>query len=160
MASLWEIDSAIMECLDSETGEILDEEKLESLHLEREEKLEKLCKWVKNLEADVEMFKAYKMDFAAKQKTAENTLFSVKKYLQNYLSGEKWEAKNKSVKIAYRTSRNKVVVDDVNLIPDQFFKYEKKESLLNKTAIKDSILETGEMIDGVHLEDSVLISVK
>lgn len=35
MATLYEIDSAIYECVDSETGEVIDEEKLNALMMER-----------------------------------------------------------------------------------------------------------------------------
>ena len=159
MASLWELDEAIMQCLDEETGEILDEEKLNALNLEREQKLENLCKWVKNLEADAESYKAYKMEFAAKQKHAENKLNSIKSYIKAYLAGQKWEALDKSVKVAYRTTRDKVTIDDLDAIPKEWFKTPITEANLDKTHIKEAILN-GEVISGVHLEDSVSMSIK
>ena len=39
MASLYEIDRSIMECVDMETGEIIDPGKLESLKMERRAKV-------------------------------------------------------------------------------------------------------------------------
>lgn len=36
--TLYEIDSAIMDCVDEETGEIIDLEKLEALNIERDKK--------------------------------------------------------------------------------------------------------------------------
>lgn len=36
--TLYEIDSAIMDCVDEETGEIIDLEKLEALNIERDKR--------------------------------------------------------------------------------------------------------------------------
>lgn len=38
--TLYEIDSTIMDCVDEETGEIIDLEKLEALNIERDKKVE------------------------------------------------------------------------------------------------------------------------
>ena len=40
MRSLYEIDQEILDCVDAESGEILDVEKLDALQMERERKLE------------------------------------------------------------------------------------------------------------------------
>lgn len=159
MASLWELDNAILECVDTETGEVLDIEKVEALNLEIDQKIENLCKWIKNLEADAEAYKQYKMAFADKQKAAENKAKSIKSYIQMYLDGKKWEASDKSVRVAYRTTKDKVTIDDITAIPAEWFKTPQTESNLNKTALKEAILE-GHKIDGVHLEDSISMQIK
>ena len=46
--TLYEIDSAIMDCVDEETGEIIDLEKLETLNIERDKKVEGIAVAVKN----------------------------------------------------------------------------------------------------------------
>ena len=164
MATLWEIDEAITNTFDVETGEILDEALLDSLTMEREQKLENLCKWVKNLEADAEAYKQYKQDFAAKQKHAENKANSIKNYIKAYLDGQKWESPDKAVSVRYRTTKDKVIVDDLTQIPDSFFKLRRTEDNLNKTAVKEYLLsevENGSIhLEGVHLEDSVSMSIK
>ena len=69
MANLWEIDAHIMQaCIDTETGEVIDEELLNKLSLERDQKIENIAKWIKNLEADAEAYKQQKTVFAEKQK--------------------------------------------------------------------------------------------
>ncbi len=45
MATLYEIDAAIMDCVDAETGEIIDEEQLTTLLMERSAKLEGVALW-------------------------------------------------------------------------------------------------------------------
>lgn len=49
--TLYEIDQAIMECVDLETGEIIDVEILSELQMERETKLESVALWIKKLES-------------------------------------------------------------------------------------------------------------
>ena len=45
MRALYDIDAAILDCVDQETGEILDPEKLDALQMEREQKLEGVALW-------------------------------------------------------------------------------------------------------------------
>ena len=52
MRALYEIDQEILDCVDLETGEILDTEKLDALQMEREAKLEGVALWVKDLKAE------------------------------------------------------------------------------------------------------------
>ena len=50
--NLYEIDAAITACIDPETGEVLDEEALNALHMERSAKVESVALWIKNLNAE------------------------------------------------------------------------------------------------------------
>lgn len=43
MASLYEIEQSILDCIDTETGEIIDAEKLNELMLEKEVKIENVA---------------------------------------------------------------------------------------------------------------------
>ena len=52
MRALYEINADILSCVDLETGEILDTEKLDALQIEREAKLEGVALWVKDLKGD------------------------------------------------------------------------------------------------------------
>ena len=51
--TLYEIDDAILNCIDEETGEIIDAEQLDKLYMEKEEKLENIALWIKDLKAEV-----------------------------------------------------------------------------------------------------------
>ena len=65
MASLYEINTAILYCVEvepgttvnMETGEIIDLEKLSLLKMERSEKIRNIALWVKNLKADAKALK-------------------------------------------------------------------------------------------------------
>ena len=76
--SLYEINSQIEQAwgaaVDPDTGEIINEEalqELEQLGMQREEKLENLALFYKNLSAEAEALKAEKMRLAARQAAAE-----------------------------------------------------------------------------------------
>ena len=71
MASLYEIDKSILGCIDQETGEMIDPDRLEALFMERNQKIENVALWIKNLQSDALAFKAEKEAFAARQKAAE-----------------------------------------------------------------------------------------
>ena len=68
MANLYEIDEQIMQCIDEDTGEILDMEKLNHLQMQQEQKIESLALWYKNLLSDAAALKAEKETFAAREK--------------------------------------------------------------------------------------------
>ena len=54
---LYEIDREIEACIDFDTGEILDSERLDALQMERAAKLEGVACWIKNLTADAKAFR-------------------------------------------------------------------------------------------------------
>ena len=58
MASIYEIDQQIMQCIDFETGEIVDAEKLNALQIEKDKKIEGIACWIKNLNAEAQNIKA------------------------------------------------------------------------------------------------------
>lgn len=71
MATLYEIDAAIMDCVDTETGEIIDEEQLNALLMERSAKLEGVALWIKNLDSDAAAIRAEREALEKRQKAAE-----------------------------------------------------------------------------------------
>ena len=88
---LYEIDNAIMDCVDMETGEIIDIERLSALQMERDQKIEGIGCWIKNLLSDAKALKEEKDNLAARQKVAENKAASLKEFLSKYLDGEKFK---------------------------------------------------------------------
>ena len=74
--TLYEIDKAIMECVDLETGEIIDTEQLDKLTMEREAKLENVACWIKELKVEAEALKAGKT--VAGATLVENTSVIIK----------------------------------------------------------------------------------
>ena len=62
--NLYEINSQILDCVDPETGEVMDIDRLEELTMAKAEKVDNIACWVKNLEADVAAFEAQEKAFA------------------------------------------------------------------------------------------------
>lgn len=154
MATLYEINTAILECVDTETGEIIDTERLQALQIEKSEKLENIALWYKNLKSDAEQYKAEKQAFDAKLKAVESKAESLKKLLDSELNGAPF--KTARVGVSYRKSEA-VCVDDISKIDDSYLKY--AEPTPDKTAIKDAI-KSGVKIDGAHIEERSNISIK
>lgn len=122
--------------VDEETGEILNAEDLDNLELEKNEKIEQLCLWIKNLKSDAAAYKAEKDSFAKKQKAAENKAESIKNYIAYILAGEKF--KTDRVTVSYRKSEQ-VECLDMSLVDDDYLRFEEPE--LNKTKIKKALKE-------------------
>lgn len=154
MATLYEIDAAILSCVDLETGEILDAEQLQALQMEREQKIENVALYYKNVLSDAAAYKAEKDAFAEKERKAKATAESLKKWLADALQGEKY--KTARVNISFRSS-SCVVVDDVLNLPPRFVKFKDPEP--DKVAIKEAI-KNGEEVSGARIEASQSIIIK
>ena len=152
--NLYEIDNAILDCVDVETGEIFDIEKFEELALTRDAKIENICLWIKNLNAEITALKAEKDNFAQRQKVAENKAESLKKYITGYLGGVPFESAK--VKVSFRKSDNLEIVPGA-IIPDEYLRY--KEPEVNKTELKKAV-KAGLSIEGVYVVENQNIQIK
>ena len=107
---LYEIDNAILDCIDMETGEIIDIDKLNELELERETKIENVACWIKDLKVEAEAIKTEKQALAERQRVAENKAESLKKWLAYALQGEKF--KTPKCAISFRKTESVEVTDE------------------------------------------------
>ena len=155
MATLYEINQSILECLDTETGEIVDPEALDALLMQRDEKLEAVALWIKNLQSDALAYKAEKDAFAARQKAAEKKAESLKKYLSDALQGQKFSTAKCAV--SFRKSE-KIEIPDEYLVPLEFLE-EEVTYKPNKTAIKEAI-KAGREVCGCQLVENLNINIK
>lgn len=158
MASLFEIDKAIMDwemVVDEETGEILNYDDLDNLKMERDQKVENIALYYKNLVAEAEMVKAEKNNMADRQKRLENKAESLKNYLAYALQGEKFSTPK--VAVSYRKSKS-VEIEDGARLPDNYVKVEEVRKP-DKKMLKEA-LEGGEVIEGVRLVEKQNLSVK
>ncbi|MBP0986458.1 MAG: siphovirus Gp157 family protein, partial [Oscillospiraceae bacterium] len=89
MRALYEIDQDILDCVDVETGEILDTEKLDALQMERETKLEGVALWVKDLKAEAAAVKEEADKLTARKKALDNKIEGLKTWLLYALKGDK-----------------------------------------------------------------------
>lgn len=154
--TLYEIDQAILECLDEETGEIVDLERLSELNMEREKKISNVACWIKDLKAEAEALKVEKQNLAKRQQTCENKVESLKRWLAIALNGAKYKDSKCSVGYRKSTSVNFGINFDFNTLPEDLKKVtvEPKKNEI-KQAIKDGL-----QIDGVTLEETNNIIVQ
>lgn len=152
---LYEIDAQILECcIDQETGEIIDAEKLEALQVEREKKIENVALWIKNLTAEATAYKAEKMAFAERQKKAEEKAESLKKWLADALGGTNF--KTTKAAVSFRKTQS-VQVSDIWALGEEFVKY--ADPTPDKNAIK-AALKAGQEVNGAELIESISVSIK
>ena len=152
--NLFEIEREIMSCVDMETGEIIDTEKLDQLAMERDSKIENIACWIKNLSAEAAALKEQKQAFADRQKTAENKMESLKKYLATYLNGQKFSTEKVAVSFRKTSSVN---VTDISLVPEEYLKY--ADPTVDKTAVKNAI-KAGVVVPGAEIAEGQSISIK
>lgn len=154
MANLYEINNSILECVDTETGEIIDEERLTNLMMAFDEKVENIGCWIKNLLSDAKAIKEEIDNLTARKRAYENKAESLKQYLFNALVGEKF--KTSKLSISYRKSES-VEVRDISAVSEEFLKY--AEPAVDKAAVKAAI-KAGREIDGCVLVEKQNLQIK
>lgn len=155
MSALYEIDQAIMACVDPETGEIIDGELLNSLLMEREAKIEGVALWIKNLESDILALKAEKDAFAEREARARKKVEGLKKWLAEALEGQKFDTAKCAV--SFRKS-TKLEVLDADSIPKELM----VETVIVKpdaNAIK-ALLKQGVEVGGCVLVENQNLKIK
>lgn len=151
--NLYEIKREILDCIDFETGEIIDYEKLEALSIEKDEKIENILLWIKNLKAEAAALQAEKLNFAQRQKVCENQIERLEKYITDILGGEKWESAK--VKASFRKSE-KLKLSEGAVIPEEFKKHKFD---VDVTGLKAAIKE-GQSFDGITIETQQNLQIK
>lgn len=159
--NLYEIDQKMMEAfaaaVDPETGEIIDDEMksaFDQLAIDRDQKIENICLFIKNLRADAAALKAEKDAFAAREKAAENKAESLLRYLKGYLNGEPFKTTRAAV--SWRKTKS-VKIDNLSLIPADYVT--QPEPVPNKIAIRKAIA-AGELVPGAELVESQSMTVR
>lgn len=112
--SLWQIDNAIMECLDFETGEVTDFERLEQLVLARDAKIEGVALYIKNLQSTAAAIRAEEIGLADRRREMERKVERLKEYLTTALDGAKFETPR--VKMSFRSSTSVEIGDELRLL--------------------------------------------
>ena len=163
MRALYEIDQEILDCVDQDTGEILDTEKLDALQMEREAKLEGVALWIKDMKAEAAAVKEEADKLTARKKALENKMEGLKAWLLMALNGEKLNTPRCKV---YQTHNQRVVIDDEKALIDMFMATSLGEKFLrmkdpeiDKTALKDS-MKQGYEYEFAHLEETESVVIK
>ena len=155
MANLYDIQRGITDCVDEETGEVIDFEKLSALTMELSEKIENIALWIKNLEADAEAFKKEEEAFEERKKAAANKAESLRRYLDTALNGQKFATER--VSVSFRSSKAVQIAENTEL-PAEYIKT-KVEKVPDKKKIGDA-LKNGIAVPGCALVTNRNMQIK
>lgn len=152
---LFEINEAILNCIDLETGEIINPEQLENMQMERQEKLTNIALLYKQMTADSKALKDLEKEYSERRKRAEKTAEWCKEALSRELAGEKFDDEKKRFKISWRKSE-KVDITNEDIVPAEFIK---QTINFDKLAMKEA-MKNGATINGVQLVQTQSIQIK
>ena len=147
--------------IDAETGELLSvAQALDALRMEREEKLENVACWVKNLCAEADAIREEENRLVKRRKAAETKAANLKSWLLAAMTREDGTTdKLKTGRVSISVKRNppSTVVDDELLLST--YKVAKITYQANKELIKRELLAGGE-VPGAHLEYGRSVVIK
>lgn len=155
-----EIESAIEALFantDEVTGEVRQEDidNLEALKMQREEKLESIGCFIKNLKAEAEAIKAEETALKSRREVLEHKRERLETYVSNILQGEKFSSPR--VSFSFRRSSS-VNIPDINLLDENYLIAETKYKADSK-AIKEA-LKSGQEVRGAFLEERNNLQIK
>lgn len=150
----------IESCIDKETGEVLFDkinETLDNLIIARNDKLETVALWIKELKAEAEAIKAEEAELKKRREAKTSKIESLKNYLDYNLKtfGDK-RFETPKVVVSYRKS-TQVIVDEERL--DHDYWREKITYEPDKVKIKEAI-GAGVYVAGAHIEEKDNIQIK
>ena len=150
-----ELENLMEIAVDPETGEISEDlaKQIDALSMAKDEKIEGVACFIKNLKADAKAIKDEVKSLQARAKAAENKAERLTDYLKYYLNGEKF--KTAKVSISYRNSES-VLVEDASVLPAE---YQRVTVEADKVAIKDAI-KAGASIEGATLVSNTSMIIK
>lgn len=157
--NIYEIDKAITDLIDPETGEIRDFEAFAALSMARDTKIENMALWYKDLSAEAKAIREEEKTLAERRRSAENKADHLKAYINTILAGEKYSTPR--VAISWRKS-SVVELDDAFLgwadVNAQHLLRD-KEPEPDKAAIKEA-LKNGAEIQFARMVDTTSMQIK
>lgn len=161
--SLYELDTKIKGCIqldaehvvDTEDGEIFDLQQFEALQMERGQKIEGMCCYIKNLMAEAVAYEAEEKRMRERRAAKEREIDRCKGYLAGVLYGEKFETPR--CKISWRKSEICNVLN-IDAVPEEY-KRTKVTVDADKTAIKKAI-KGGAEVPGAEVIQKLNMTLK
>lgn len=162
MASLWEIDKKLMNYqmeFDPDTGEWVNEDELDSIQMDKTEKIKNIIKVIENKIALRAAIKAKIKGLTDRLKTLDKEIDYLKARVGASLGYEKFETDE--VRVTFRKSES-VVIPDESKVPAEYMEY-KNVASPKKDAIKKylkGIQGSGEECEWATLEAKQNIQIK
>lgn len=163
MANIYKLNDQIKACIqldeehvvDTEDGEIFDLQQFEALQMERGQKIEGMCCYIKNKLAEAQAIDAEIDTLSYRSGAIKKEVDRCKAYLAGALYGEKFETPR--CKISWRKSEICNVLS-MEAIPDEY-KRTKVTVDADKTAIKKAI-KAGAEIPGAEVIQKLNMTLK
>lgn len=156
--TIYEIDAAITALAD-EYGDIADFETFDALMMQRNEKIENVALWIKNLVAEAKAIKEEEDRLRKRRQAAETKIENLKGYLDHALQGAKFE----TARCAISNRKSKSIATDPDFVAwaianrDDLLLFKAPEPC--KTAIKEA-LACGEKLPHVEVRETNNIIIK
>lgn len=133
--------------VDTSTGEVLTEEKLNSLKMEFQEKIEQVCLYIKSKEAEKKALKEEAEKLKARADACDHKIEWLTSYVQNHLKGEKFSTARCVVK--YTTGKSAIPSPEwQELTPECYWK--PQDPTVDKAQIRKDLL-AGKVVPGWEL---------
>lgn len=149
-----EFEKAIEECVDMETGEIINPTRLDELNMVLTDKQENVALYIKNLSAEVKAIDEEAKNLTNRKRVLNNKVEGLKKYLADNLEGHKFETAK--VVVSFRKSEQ-LEINSTEHIPAEYLI--SQEPKIDKVALKKSIKQ-GAVINGVQIIAKQNIQIK
>ncbi len=158
--NLYEINNAILRILSEnvdENGEITEKglETLSALQMEKEQKIENVVLWIKDLKSENSAIKTEIDGFKARLKSNESKITTLEKWLIEATEGRKFSTAK--CMVSFRTS-TAIEITNINEIPEAFVR-QRAEITPDKAKIK-AVLQSGGFIRGAKLESRKSVIIK
>lgn len=149
-----EFEKAIEECVDMETGEIINPTRLDELNMVLSDKRENVALYIKNLSAEAKAIDEEAKNLTNRKRVLNNKVEGLKKYLDDNLEGHKFETAK--VVVSFRKSEQ-LEINSIEHIPTEYLI--SQEPKIDKVALKKSIKQ-GVVINGVQIITKQNIQIK
>ena len=149
-----EFEKAIEECVDMETGEIINPARLDELNMVLTDKRENVALYIKNLSAEAKAIDEEAKNLTNRKRVLNNKVEGLKKYLADNLEGHKFETAK--VVVSFRKSEQ-LEINSIEHIPTEYLI--SQEPKIDKVALKKSINQ-GAVINGVQIITKQNIQIK
>lgn len=149
-----EFEKAIEECVDMETGEIINPARLDELNMVLTDKRENVALYIKNISAEAKAIDEEAKNLTNRKRVLNNKVEGLKKYLADNLEGHKFETAK--VVVSFRKSEQ-LEINSTEHIPAEYLI--SQEPKIDKVALKNSIKQ-GAVINGVQVITKQNIQIK
>lgn len=161
---LYEIDQRIASLCDPDTGEVLDQEAMDSILMEREEKIENIACAIKNMQAETKAIQEEEKNLYSRRTALQARAEKMKEYLQFALQGESF--KSPRVQVSFRKTERLEIDPEQERFLVAFLEaggytdcLKTGETVVFKDKLK-RLMKSGVQVPFVKLESNLSMGVK